>query len=67
MAFFSKFSLRQISATFRLEIGQWEGLPWRFIVFQPNSIVSVSEIVFFKNFRFGARFFFGAKIQFRLN
>ena len=51
-----EFSLRKISATFRLEIGQWEGVPWRIIVFQPNSIVSVSEIVFFKNFRFSARF-----------
>ena len=79
MAFFSKFSfrwsfffstpefsLRQISATFRLEIGQWEGLPWRIIVFQQNSIVSVSEIAFQKIFHFGARFFC-AKIQFRLN
>ena len=70
MAFFSKFSfrwsfffftpefsLRQISATFRLEIGQWEGLPWRIIVFQRNSIVSVHEMAFFKTFRFGAHFF----------
>ena len=51
-----EFSLRQISATFRLEIGQWEGLRWRIFIFLPNSIVSVSEIVFFKKFRFGARF-----------
>ena len=56
--FAPEFSLRQISATFRLEIGQWDGLPWRIIVFQPNSNVSVSEIVFFKNFCFSARFFF---------
>ena len=41
-----EFKLRKISATFRLEIGQWEGLPWRIIVFQRNSIVSVSEIAF---------------------
>ena len=52
-----EFCLRQISATFRLEIGQWEGLLWRIIVFQPNSIVLVSDIAFFKNFCFGARFF----------
>ena len=31
--FAPEFSLRQISATFRLEIGQWEGLPRRIIVF----------------------------------
>ena len=63
----AEFSLRQLSATFRLEIGQWEGLPWRIIVFQPNSIVLVFKMAFFKNFRFGARFFLCAKIQFRLN
>ena len=66
MAFFSKFSWRQISATFRLEIGQWEGLPWRCIVFQPNSIVSVSEIAFFENF-VSVLIFLCVKIQFRLN
>ena len=62
--FAPEFSLRQISATFRVEIGQWEGLPRRIIVFQPNSIVSVSEIVFFTNFCFGPRFFFGPKFSF---
>ena len=61
-----EFCLRQISTTFRLEIGQWEGLPWRIIIFQPNSIIFVFEMAFFKNFRFGA-LFFCAKIQFRLN
>ena len=61
-----EFSLRKISATFRLEIGQWEGLPWRIIIFQRNSIVSISEIAFLKNSHFGARMFC-AKIQFCLN
>ena len=42
---------------FDCKIGQWEGLPWRIIVFQRNSIVLVSEKAFFKNFRFGAHFF----------
>ena len=59
--------MRQISATFRLEIGQWDGLSRIIYIFQPNSIVSFYEIAFFKNFRFGARFFFCSKIQFRLN
>ena len=60
-----EFSLRKISATFRLEIGQWEGLSGRIIVFKPNLIVSVSKKAFFKNFCFGGRYFFCAKIQFR--
>ena len=55
--FTPEFILRQICATFRLEIGQSEGLPWRIIVFQPNSIVLVIKMAFFKNFRFGALFF----------
>ena len=45
--FAPEFILRRISATFRLEIGQWEGLPTRIIIFQPNSIVSLYEIAFF--------------------
>ena len=62
--FAPKFSLRQISATFRLEIGRWGGLQRRIFIFQPNSIVSVYEIAFFKTFRFGARFFFVPKFSF---
>ena len=62
--FAPEFCLRQISATFRLEIGQWEGLPWRIIVFQPNSIVLLFEMAFFKNFRFGAHFFLVPKFSF---
>ena len=62
--FAPEFILRQISATFRLEIGRWGGLPRRIFIFQPNSIVSVYEIAFFKTFRFGARFFFVPTISF---
>ena len=64
--FAPEFSFRQISANFRFEIGQWEGLPWRIIVFQPNSIVSISEMAFFK-ISFRSSFFLCAKIQFRLS
>ena len=49
-----EFCFRLISQTFRLEIGQREGLLRRIIVFRPHSIVSASEMVFYKNFRFGA-------------
>ena len=59
-----KFSFAYIGATFRLEIGQWEGLPWRIIIFRPNSIVSVYEMAFFKNFRLGALFFFVPEFSF---
>ena len=64
--FAAEFSLRQISANFRLEIGQWEGLPRRIIVFQRNSNVLVSEMAFFENF-VSVLIFFCVKIQFRLN
>ena len=62
--FAPEFCLRQISATFWLQIGQWEGLSGRIIVFQPNLIVSVSKKAFVTNFRFGARCFFVPKFNF---
>ena len=65
--FAPKFSLRQISATFRLEIGRWGGLPRRILIFQPNSIVSVYEIAFFEKFSFRWSFFFCGRIQFEAN
>ena len=47
-AFFSlKFKFMQIYASFWLEVGQRARLHMRFIIFQPNSIVSASEMAFF--------------------
>ena len=45
--FVPKFRFSQIYATFQLETGQRVGLHRWFIIFQPNSIVSASEMVFF--------------------
>ena len=56
--FAPKFKLAQICAIFRLEMGQRAGLHKRFIVFRPNSFVSVYDMAFFfENFHFGAHFF----------
>ena len=45
--FAPKFKLAQICAIFRLEMGQRAGIHKRFIVFRPNSIVSVFDMAFF--------------------
>ena len=53
-----EFQLRQISGTFWLEMGQHIRLRKRFIAFQPNSIVSASDMAFFSKFLFRWSFFF---------
>ena len=63
--FAAEFNLRQISANFLLEIGQWDGLRKRFIVFWPNSIVLASEMAFFSNFSFRWSFFFASEFSLR--
>ena len=56
--FAPNFRFAQIGATFRLEMGQQIGLYKRFIIFQPNSIISASEMAFFLKFSFQCAFFF---------
>ena len=55
--FSARFILRwnrfaQICVAFRLEMGQWERLQRRFLVFRPNSIVLPSKITLFRKFSF---------------
>ena len=63
--FAPKFSLRQISATFRLEIGRWVGLPRRILIFQPNSIVSAYGMAFFQKNLFWCSFYFALEFKFK--
>ena len=76
MAFFWKFLFRcwvflalvfkftQICAAVRLKIGQRVRLRQRFILFQPNSIVSASKMAFFQKFLFWCSFYFAPKFRF---
>ena len=76
MAFFWKFLFRcsfyfalefkftQICAAFQLEIGQQARLRKSFIVFQPNSIVSASEMTFFQKLLIRCSFYFAPEFRF---
>ena len=59
--FVLELKFTQICAAFQLEIGQQARLRKSFIVFQPNSIVSASEMTFFQRLSIRCSFYFASE------